>query len=86
MPPPSLGHRGGMTVTADWRDSLDGLPLHSRLKALVAYELAFDRAEGQPVEVTGAALRAVARAEGLDEGEPWIEAAAASISARRGTH
>jgi hypothetical protein len=86
MPPPSIGHRGGMTVTADWRTSLDGLPLHSRLKALVAYELAFDRAEGQPVEVTGAALRAVARAEGLDEGEPWIEAAAASISARRGTH
>ena len=57
-----------MTVTADWRTSLDGLPLHSRLKALVAYELAFDRAEG------------------LDDREPWIEAAAASISARRGTY
>jgi hypothetical protein len=75
-----------MTVTADWRTSLDGLPLHSRLTALVAYELAFDRAEGQSVEVTGAALRAAARAEGLDDREPWIEAAAASISARRGTH
>jgi hypothetical protein len=43
----SGGHRTGMTVTADWRTSLDGLPLHSRLKALVAYELAFDRAEGE---------------------------------------
>ena len=75
-----------MTVTADWRSSLDGLPLHSRLTALVAYELAFDRAEGEPVEVAGAALRAVARAEGLDDRDPWIDAAAASITARLGTH
>jgi hypothetical protein len=72
-----------MTLTADWRTALDGLPLHSRLAALVAYELACDRAEGQPVEVAVAALRAVARAEGLDDGQPWIRAAAVSISAGR---
>jgi len=70
-----------MTVPENWRVTLDGLPLESRLKALLSYELASDRAAGQPVEVASATLRAVANAEGLDGQQPWIEAAARQISA-----
>jgi hypothetical protein len=72
-----------MTTPNDWRTSLDGLPLEERLKALLVYELAADRAAGAPIEVTTATLRAAAQAEGLDAGEPWIDAAAARISAGR---
>jgi hypothetical protein len=72
------GHSSAM---GDWRELLHDLPLESRLKALLVYELASDRVPGQPLEVTTAAVRAVARAEGLDTGQPWIEAAAARISA-----
>jgi hypothetical protein len=74
-----------MTVPENWRTTLDGLPLESRLKALLSYELACDRAAGQPVEVASATLRAVATAEGLDGPQPWIDAAAARISAGRRT-
>lgn len=70
-----------MTVPDNWRAILDGLPLEARLKALLSYELASDRAAGQPVEVASAALRAVAVAEGLDDHQPWIDAAARRISA-----
>ncbi len=73
--------RGHPVSMADWRDSLDGLPLESRLKALLVYELASDRVPGAPLEVTTAAVRAVASAEGLDPGQPWVGAAAARISA-----
>jgi hypothetical protein len=70
-----------MPMTADWRSALDGLPLHERLKALMAYELASDRAAGAPVDTASATLRAAATAEGLDSRQPWIDAAAARISA-----
>jgi hypothetical protein len=72
-----------MTTPSDWRASLDGLPLEARLKALLVYELAADRSAGAPIEVTTATLRAAAQAEGLDDGEPWIDVAAARISAGR---
>jgi hypothetical protein len=70
-----------MTTPSDWRTTLDGLPLEARLKALLVYELAADRAAGASIEVAAATLRAAAQAEGLDDGEPWIDAAAARISA-----
>jgi hypothetical protein len=70
-----------MTLPENWRATLDGLSLESRLKALLSYELASDRAAGQPVEVASATLRAVASAEGLDDHQPWIDAAARRISA-----
>jgi len=70
-----------MTTPSNWRTHLDGLPLEVRLRALLVYELAADRAAGAPVEVTAATLRAAARAEGLDDRQPWIDAAAARISA-----
>jgi hypothetical protein len=72
-----------MTTPSDWRTCLDGLPLEARLKALLVYELAADRAAGAPIEVATATLRAAAQAEGLDDGEPWIDAAAARISSGR---
>jgi len=72
-----------MTASSDWRTSLDGLPLEARLKALLVYELAADRAAGAPVEVAAATLRAAAQADGLDDREPWIDVAAARISAGR---
>ncbi|MGY1650930.1 hypothetical protein [Geodermatophilus sp. SYSU D01119] len=75
------GPGGHLLFMADWRDSLDGLPLESRLKALLVFELASDRVPGAPLEVTTAAVRAVATAEGLDPGQPWVGAAAAHISA-----
>ena len=73
---------GHLSSMGDWREQLDDLPLESRLKALLVYELASDRVPGQPLEVTTAAVRAVATAEGLDTGQPWIDAAAARISAQ----
>jgi hypothetical protein len=77
---------GGTTsrVEDDWRSLLAGLPLEQRLKALAVYELARDRAMGQPPETAAATLRAAATAEGLDAGHDWISAAAARISADTG--
>jgi hypothetical protein len=72
-----------MTTPSDWRALLDGLPLEARLKALLVYELAADRSAGAPIEVTTATVRAAAQAEGLDDDAPWIDAAAARISAGR---
>jgi hypothetical protein len=70
-----------MTTSGNWRACLDGLPLEQRLRALLVYELAADRSSGAPVETTAATLRAAATAEGLDAGQPWIDVAAARISA-----
>ncbi|WP_169063821.1 hypothetical protein [Geodermatophilus dictyosporus] len=67
----------------DWRSLLEDLPLEQRLKAIAVYELASDRAAGQPVETAVSTLRAAARAEGMDDGHPWIPAAAARISAEQ---
>jgi hypothetical protein len=71
-------------VEDDWRSLLAGLPLEQRLKALAVYELARDRAMGQPPETAAATLRAAATAEGLDASHDWIPAAAARISADTG--
>jgi len=70
-------------VEDDWRSLLEALPLEQRLKAIAVYELASDRAAGQPLETAAATLRAAATAEGLDDGQPWIQAAAARISAQQ---
>lgn len=79
MFPPSAGH--DRRVTEDWRTMLEAFPVETRVKAVLVYELASDRAAGQPLEVASATLRAAAEAEGLDPDQPWIEAAAARISA-----
>ena len=63
-----------------WTDLLEGLPVETRIKAWLVYELASDRVPGEPVEVTSGALRAVAEAEGIDPSHPWIDAAARAIS------
>ncbi|WP_216870606.1 hypothetical protein [Modestobacter excelsi] len=47
------------------------------------YELVAQRVAGEPVDVTTAALRSAARAEGLDIHHPWIEAAAQQMSLER---
>lgn len=64
----------------DWRDRLDGLSRGHRIKALLAFELASDRASGEPFDVAADTLRAVARAEGLDTGQEWIRVAALDIA------
>src|ERR687894_2644038 len=53
-------------VEDDWKSLLADLPLEQRLKALAVYELARDRAMGQPPDTAAATLRAAATAEGLD--------------------
>ncbi|MBM7805035.1 hypothetical protein JOD57_000872 [Geodermatophilus bullaregiensis] len=68
-------------MTDDWKLALDELPLQQRLKAIVVYDLARDRAAGQPPDVAHATLRAAAQAEGLDTSHPWLAVAAARISA-----
>ena len=75
------GHATG--VEDDWRSLLDDLPLEQRLKAIAVYELASDRAAGRSFESASATLRAAATAEGLDDGHPWIRAAAARISGQQ---
>jgi hypothetical protein len=73
---------GQVTGSTDWKSHLEHLPLEARLKAIAVFELASDRAAGQPVEVAASTLRAAATAEGLDVAQPWIDAAAACISAK----
>ncbi len=68
-------------MVGDWQHLLDDLPPEARAKAIAAYELAYDRAAGQPVDIATATLRAAATAEGLDDRQPWIEAGATCISA-----
>jgi hypothetical protein len=63
-----------------WRELVDELPVQTRIKARLSYELAADRAAGQPVEIAQSALRAVADAEGIDSRHPWVEAAAREIA------
>jgi hypothetical protein len=63
---------------------LADLPPKQRLTALAVYELAKDRAKGQPLETAATALRAAASAEGLDASHDRIPAAAARISADKG--
>ncbi len=70
-------------TTSDWRALLDGLSVEERVKALLSYELAADRAAGQPVEIALTTLRAVVDAEGLDPRHPWVTAAAAHIGSRQ---
>lgn len=65
---------------AGWRDEVENLPLETRIKALLVFELASDRAAGQPVDVASRALRAVAVAEGIDSTHGWIDGAAAEIA------
>jgi hypothetical protein len=59
---------------------VEDLPLETRIKARLIFELASDRVSGQPVEITSSALRAVAQAEGIDTRHPWIDAAAEEIA------
>ena len=63
-----------------WRHQVDGLPVETRIKALLVYELASDRAAGQPVEIATGALRAIAVAEGIDSTHPWVALAAQEIA------
>jgi hypothetical protein len=65
---------------SSWRDCLEGLPVEARIKALLSYELAADRASGQSVDIVRSALRAVAAAEGIDTKHPWVESAAREIA------
>ncbi|TFV79336.1 hypothetical protein E4P39_01435 [Blastococcus sp. CT_GayMR19] len=65
-----------------WRDQVESLPVEIRIKAHLVYELASDRMSGQPVDATAGALRAVAKAEGIDSEHPWIDDAAIEISQR----
>lgn len=65
---------------SNWRDYVERLPVETRIKAYLAFELASDRVTGQPVEIAASALRAVAAAEGIDSGHPWIELAAQEIA------
>ena len=71
-----------------WRTTggslLADLPPKQRLTALAVYELAKDRAMGQPLETAATTLRAAASAEGLDASHDRIPAAAARISAEKG--
>lgn len=69
---------------AGWREQVEELPVETRIKARLAYELASDRAAGQPVEIARSALRAVADAEGIDSSHPWVDAAAVEIAAQPG--
>lgn len=69
---------------AGWREQVEELPVQTRIKARLAYELAADRAAGQPVEIARSALRAVAVAEGIDSRHPWIDEAAIEIAAQSG--
>lgn len=64
----------------NWRVQVESLPVEIRIKAWLVYELASDRVSGQPVDVTASALRAVAKAEGIDSNHPWIDDAAAEIA------
>ena len=63
-----------------WRENVDALPVETRIKARLVYELASDRVAGQPVEIAASALRAVAVAEGIDSTHPWIDLAAREIA------
>ena len=65
-----------------WRDQVESLPVEIRIKAWLVYELASDRVSGRSVDVTTGALRAVAKAEGIDSQHPWIDEAAVEISQR----
>ena len=68
------------SMSEDWRDQLELLSLGACIRACLVYEMVAQRMAGQPVQVTTAALRSAARAEGLDTHHPWIEAAALQMS------
>lgn len=68
------------TMPEDRRNQLELLSLGMCMRACLVYELVAQRVAGQPVEVTTAALRSAARAEGLDTHRPWIGAAALQMS------
>ena len=79
---PAAGIPGSVTEGKEWSDWLAELPVDLRVKAVAACELAADRAADQSEPVVAAVLRATAAAEGLDEDQPWIAAAAADIVSR----
>ncbi len=68
------------TMPQDWRNQLELHSLGTCMRACLVYELVAQRVAGQPVEVTTAALRSAARAEGLDTRQSWIGAAALQMS------
>jgi hypothetical protein len=68
----------------DWRTQLETSSLGLCLRACLVYESVAQQVAGQPVEVTAAALRTAARAEGLDTSHPWLSAAALQM-AREGS-
>jgi hypothetical protein len=67
----------------DWRTQLEVHSLGTCMRACLVYELVAQHVAGQPVDVTTAALRSAARAEGLDDSQPWIDAAALQMSQER---
>jgi hypothetical protein len=67
-----------------WREQVEELSVETRIKARLSFELAADRAAGQPVEIARSALRAVADAEGIDSRHPWVDEAAIEIAAQPG--
>ena len=68
------------TMPEDWRNQLELHFLGTCVRACLVYELVAQQVAGQPVEVTTAALRSAARAQGLDTHQPWISAAALQMS------
>ena len=64
----------------DWRTELETSSLGLCLRACLVYESVAQRVAGQPVELTTAALRLAARAEGLDLSHPWLDAAAQQMA------
>jgi len=67
-------------MPADWRTELENNSLGLCLRACLVYESVAQHAAGEPVEVTTAALRSAARAEGLDVHHPWIVDAAQQMA------
>jgi hypothetical protein len=67
-------------MPADWRTELETSSLGLCLRACLVYESVAQHVAGEPVEVTTAALRSAARAEGLDTHHPWITDAALQMA------
>jgi hypothetical protein len=63
-----------------WRDCAEGLPVETRIKGRLVYELASDRVAGQSVQIAASALHASAAAEGMDCRHPWIDLSALEIA------
>ena len=70
-------------MPADWRTRLESNSLGLCLRACLVYESVAQHVAGKPVEVTTAALRSAARAEGLDTHHPWLADAARQMAGER---